>query len=81
MASVKLKVYQFESELTYIDTIEAKDFGDFMIVTINFEEQDFESILYHFKDTFPEKKILIIPQGMDVAFYGIKEDDDRPTDS
>lgn len=82
MSTVKLKVYQFESEAIYIDTIEARDFGDFLIATLNnFDEIDFESVIHHLKDNFPDKKILVIPQGMDIAFYGIREDDDRRTDS
>lgn len=75
--SVKLKVYQYEPEAIYIDTIEAKSFDDFMIVTLDrFDHQDYESILFNLKENFPDKKILIIPDGMNIAFYGIKEDND-----
>lgn len=77
-SSVKLKIYQYEPEAIYIDTIEANDFGDFLIVTFeNIDHDGFDEFAHHLKETFPDKKILIMPAKMDIAFYGIREDDDN----
>lgn len=74
---VKLYIYQFENEKILIDTQEAKDFGEFVLVGLDskkFRDQvHIEELQKRISETFPGKKVLIVDQGLDIAFYGFKQ--------
>lgn len=79
---VKLYIYEKKSEITYIDSIKAKSFDEFVLITVK-GDFDYDRINETWQNIFKGKKLIIIPDGMDIEFYGvgIKEDDDRPTSS
>lgn len=79
---VKLYVYQFESEKIYIDTFEAENFEDFVIATGNFQElqeEEVQNLYTDLQDKF-NKQVLIVDKSVDVAFYGLVEDDGEEKD-
>lgn len=74
---VKLYIYQFENEKIYIDQQEAEDFGEFIIIRLDSQtirdQVHIEELQNKFTETFPGKKVLIVDQALDLAFYGFRE--------
>lgn len=77
---VKLLVYRHESEkVTLVDTIEADDWGDFLIVAMDLEALShpelarLQEIFEDFSQSM-QKRMILMPKRWDVEFYGIEKE-------
>jgi hypothetical protein len=77
---VKLLVYRHESEkVTIVDTIEANDWGDFLIVAMDLEALSspelarLQEIFEDFSKSM-QKRMILMPKRWDVEFYGIEKE-------
>lgn len=73
---VKLVIYRHVSENIEVDSIEAEDWGDFLIVHLN-AEQIHPEIMQQLSEGFAnmQKRVIIVPREWDVEFYGVKLDE------
>jgi hypothetical protein len=88
---LKLYVYETQPEKTYIHSFEADDFNDFMLVKLGkmtAEEHlnTVDTLRTELDKIYPDKQLIIISDGLDISFYGIRiseeeEDVSRPSDS
>lgn len=82
--SVKLYIYEDRGDVTYIDSIEAESFDEFVLVKVEdgLAREEYEQMHEQFVNIFPNKKMIIMPASMNISFHGVRvEDDDRPFDS
>lgn len=77
---VKLYIYEDAGDKTYIDTIEATSFDEFVLIKVKdeFDSFDLDHIKENFAQLFQGKRVVVVPAHLDISFYGIEkiEDDD-----
>jgi len=75
----KLYAYLYESERIVVDSFEADDWGDFMIVRIKGLGDDayhvYEEARQAIQELAPGKKFVIVPDGLEIEFYGVEVED------
>lgn len=77
---VKLVIYRHASEkVTVVDTIEADDWGDFLVVAMDLEslsEEEYNNLQIVFSE-FSEKmqkQLILVPKSWSVEFYGVQQE-------
>lgn len=77
MQRVKLQVYSPRPEATYIDSVEGKDFGDFVLVSINMSTippEEIDNLHQAFQEAVTEgRKVIIADNSLDIDIFGFKE--------
>lgn len=82
MNKVKLCIYLHEPNTTWIDSVPAKEWDDFIIVSVDTElmndsrGQLAELLSEYGKRT--NKQVIVLPRGANIDFYGVKLDDESP---
>lgn len=78
--TVKLYTYLEEPERTFVESYEAEDFDNFKFVRIDpaqWNTDDLNSFIEQLYESLGrDKKILVIDKNIDIAIYGVKEDED-----
>lgn len=79
--NVKLRSYIYEPNETIIEDYEAREWDDFLIIELKGIRQDDTEALQRVYNTFAPlgKLLVILPEGVDMAFHGVVEveDDNR----
>ena len=79
----KVKLYFYEhlpNKNTIIDSFEAKEWDDFVLVLFNptaIDSPEIEALSLQCNDMFPGKKVLLIPNNLDIEFYGVETKEDE----
>lgn len=78
---VKLQIYEHKPEEVVIDTFEAKEWGDFLLIRVKgYLEESFvehlREVVGDYSEKNPEKQVVIVPEDIDLTFYGIERDDE-----
>lgn len=76
---VKLYLTRHEREETIIESFPAKDWGDFLIISLQgFTSEDqyaqFSQVLQNYSEKM-DKEIIVIPMEWDVEMYGVEIED------
>lgn len=77
----KLQVYQYESKETVVDTFYAKDWGDFLVITVDGPINDeahmqlAEDLQKYGADN--NKHIIVVPMDLDIRFFGFEIEEDE----
>lgn len=77
-SKVKLYVYEEHGKETVIDIFHAKEWSEFMLVDVDLplDNEQIDQLNRAFEHV--NKQIIILPKGIDVKIYGVREQDDEP---
>lgn len=70
---VKLYVYRYDHEDIVVETLPAKDWGDFVIVEMDINPDAFDQFaqtLAQYADQM-NKRFIVAPRGANIEFYGV----------
>jgi hypothetical protein len=69
---VKLYVYEKHGKETIINSVTGEDWDDFILVRLDVSRDPYEqeSLFQQFSEYFPNKKLVIVPNTVDIEFYG-----------
>jgi predicted phosphohydrolase len=78
-------MYEEKLNQIFVDIVEAKEWNDIVLIQgSNDWDMDYLENLRQFCQTnLPDKKVAILPAGVEISIYGIREEieDDRSTSS
>lgn len=78
---VKLKFYEHGNQETIVNGFQAKDWGDFLLITLEAEQinpesyQQIANIFAEYSQKM-DKEVILIPKGWDIQFYGVEVRED-----
>lgn len=77
-SKVKLHIYEDHGKETVVDIFEAREWDDFLLVAVDMpmSQEQVDQLNQAFGSI--EKRVVVIPYGVPVKFYGIRESDDQP---
>lgn len=77
MQKVKIQVYSAYNEATYVDSFEGKDFGDFVLISLNMAAlppEELQSLHQAFQDAVTDgRKVIVTDNSIDIDVFGFKE--------
>ncbi len=78
MQRVKLQIQQITPDKTYVDIFEGKDFGDFVLVSINMNsmpQEELQMLHNAFQEAVADgRKVIVADNSLDLQVYGFKEE-------
>jgi hypothetical protein len=79
LKSVKLYICEDQPNETIIESFQAKEWDDFVLITFSGDPRliDMEGISETLNQTFKDKKILLMPEELNLKFYGVREEQDE----
>lgn len=79
---VRIYFYLYDKERTIIDSFEADDWGDFLVVRVKGLDdegalQAYETMRENMAQLNPSKQFIIVPDNLDIDLYGVEVSDDQ----